>query len=345
MITLALAMLRSFIADRVAAILTLLAPLAFFSLIALFYRHLEATDGFRFEIAVVDESGSADARLFAEAMQSCGMQRVHVSEVRESGLSTEGVLATVHIPNGFSRSDPRVLVEAASPLPGASDAALQLVNAANARAFAVDLPAVTAQVISLNGMLVRGSAAGIALIFIMFSSASIASRSLGDDASGLQDRLRSLGISAAASTAARIVAISIIAWCQLALTLAWAALAFQLVPLSVLALMCASFVAAVTSAAFFVALAALCGSRARFVAIAPVITLVLSALSGSMIPRILLPTSIAAVGGWLFPAWAIDACSAAIEGRFDGRSIGLLTAMSVASTLVALFVARRSARS
>ena len=234
-------------------------------------------------------------------------------------------------------------MEAASPLPGASDAALQLVNAANARAFAVDLPTVTVQVISLNGMLVRGSAAGIALIFIMFSSASIASRSLGDDASGLQDRLRSLGISAAASTAARIVAISIIAWCQLALTLAWAALAFQLVPGSVMALTCASFIAAVTSAAFFVALAALCGSRARFVAIAPVITLVLSALSGSMIPRILLPTSIASVGGWLFPAWAIDACSAAIEGRFDARSIGLLTAMSVASTLVALFVARRSA--
>ncbi len=342
--TLAFAMLRSFLADRVAALLTLLAPLAFFTLIALFYRHLEATDGFRFEIAVVDESGSADARLFAEAMQSCGMQRVHVSEVRESGLSTEGVLATVHIPNGFSRSDPRVLVEAASPLPGASDAALQLVNAANARAFAIDLPAVTAQVISLNGMLVRGSAAGIALIFIMFSSASIASRSLGDDASGLQDRLRSLGVSAAASTAARIVAISIIAWCQLALTLAWAALAFQLVPTSVLALICASFIAAVTSAAFFVALAALCGSRARFVAIAPVITLVLSALSGSMIPRVLLPTSIASVGGWLFPAWAIDACSAAIDGRFDGRSIGMLAAMSVASTLVALFCARRSAR-
>ncbi len=344
MITLALAMLRSFVADRVAAILTMLAPLAFFTLIALFYRHLEATDGFRFEIAVVDESGSADARLFAEAMQSCGLQRVHVSEVRESGRSTQGVLATVHIPNGFSRFDPHVLVEAASPLPGASDAALQLVNAANARAFAVDLPAVTAQVTSLNGMLVRGSAAGIALIFIMFSSASIASRSLGDDASGLQDRLRSLGVSAAASTAARIVAISIIAWCQLALTLAWAALAFQLVPSSVIALICASFIAAVTSAAFFVALAALCGSRARFVAIAPVITLVLSALSGSMIPRILLPTSIASVGGWLFPAWAIDACSAAIDGRFDGRSIGMLAAMSVASTLVALFCARRSAR-
>ena len=341
---LAWAMLRSFVADRVAAILTLLAPLAFFTLIALFYRHLEATDGFRFEIAVVDESGSADARLFAEAMQSCGMQRVHVSEVRESGLSTHGVLATVHIPNGCSRSDPRVLVEAASPLPGASDAALQLVNAANARAFAVELPAVTAQVTSLNGMLVRGSAAGIALIFIMFSSASIASRSLGDDASGLQDRLRSLGVSAAASTAARIVAISIIAWCQLVLTLAWAALAFQLVPSSIIALIYASFIAAVTSAAFFVALAALCGSRARFVAIAPVITLVLSALSGSMIPRILLPTSIASVGGWLFPAWAIDACSAAIDGRFDGRSIGMLTAMSVASTLVALFFARRSAR-
>jgi ABC-2 type transport system permease protein len=160
----------------------------------------------------------------------------------------------------------------------------------------------------------------------------------------LQDRLRSLGVSAAASTAARIVAISVIAWCQLALTLVWAALAFQLVPGSALTLMFASFVASVTSAAFFVALAALCGSRARFVAIAPVITLVLSALSGSMIPRILLPTSIASVGGWLFPAWAIDACSAAIDGRFDGQAIGLLAAMSIASTVVALAIAPRSAR-
>ncbi|MCX5641226.1 MAG: ABC transporter permease [Planctomycetota bacterium] len=344
MIILTIAMLRSFVADRIAALLTLVAPIAFFSLIALFYRHLEATDGFRFEIAVVDDCGSSDARLFVQAMESSAMQRVHVSELRDGEGNNRGMLATVRIPDGFSRVDPHVLVEAASPLPGASDAALQLVNAANARAFAVNVPVLSVQITSLDGMLVRGSAAGIALIFIMFSSASIASRSLGDDALGLQDRLRSLGISAAASTGARIVAISVIAWWQLALTLAWAAAVFHLVPSSVLALACASGVAAVSSAAFFVALAGLCGSRARFLAIAPVITLVLSALSGSMIPRILLPKTIASVGGWLFPAWAIDACSAAIDGRFDMRSIGLLIAISVGSTVVALACARRSMR-
>ena len=344
MITLTLVMLRSFMADRVAAFLTLLAPIAFFTLIALFYRHLEATDGFRFEIAIIDESGSADARLFAEAMKSSSMQRVHVYELLDAEASSHGTLATIRIPDGFNRADARVAVEAASPLPGASDAALQLVNAANARAFAVDLPVLAVQVSSLDGMLVRGSAAGIALIFIMFSSASIASRSLGDDASGLQDRLRSLGISASSCTVARISAISVIAWCQLALTLAWAALVFQIVPGSVVALACASGVAACASAAFFVALAALCGSRARFVAIAPVITLVLSALSGSMIPRILLPSSIATVGGWLFPAWAIDACSAAIDGRFDVRSMAMLAAVAGVCTVVALVCSPRGAR-
>lgn len=344
MIALTLIMLRSFVSDRVAAFLTLLAPIAFFTLIALFYRHLEATDGFRFEIAIVDESGSTDARLFAEALKSSSMERVYVFESLDGQSSSHKTIATIRIPNGFHRADPRVLVEAASPLPGASDAALQLVNAAHARAFAVGLSVLAVEVISLDGMLVCGSATGIALIFIMFSSASIASRSLGDDASGLQDRLRSLGISAGACTMARISAISCIAWCQLALTLAWGALVFKLIPSSVFALVCASSVAAVTSAAFFVALAALCGSRARFVAIAPVIALVLSALSGSMIPRILLPNSIASLGGWLFPAWAIDACSAAMNGYFDGRSIAMLVAVSFICTVIALIYAPRGVR-
>ena len=345
MITLTLVMLRSFVTDRVAAFLTLVAPIAFFTLIALFYGHLEKrNDGFQFEIAIVDQSRSVDARLFAEAMKSSSMERVQVVESLDGEAISHRTLATVCIPDGFNRMDPRVLVEAASPLPGASDAALQLVNAANARAFAVDLPLLSVQVRSLDGMLVSGSAAGIALIFIMFSSASIASRSLGDDASGLQDRLRSLGISASTCTLARMSAISVIAWCQFALTLAWAAMVFKLIPGSVLALACVSGVAAVTSASFFVALAALCGSRARFVAIAPVITLVLSALSGSMIPRILLPTSIASVGSWLFPAWAIDACSAAIDGQFDGRSIAMLGAVSVVCAVVALVYAPRGVR-
>jgi hypothetical protein len=63
-----------------------------------------------------------------------------------------------------------------------------------------------------------------------------------------------------------------------------------------------------------------------------------------MIPRILLPSSIATVGGWLFPAWAIDACSAAIDGRFDVRSMAMLAAVAGVCTVVALVCSPRGAR-
>lgn len=323
--------LRSFCTDRIAVVLTLVAPVAFFTLMALFYRHLESADGLKFEVVVVDSARNQESVQLVEAMQASGLAHLTVRlQGGDSSLDHARTLATVQIPSGFSREAPRVEIRTRSPFPGAADAAVQLVQTAAARAFGAQKAPIQLAVESLPGMLLRTSAAGIALIFVMFSAASIAGRGLGDDAAGLAERLRSLGVSRTRMAFARMGAMTVIAWVQVGLTLAWAAAVFGVMPASWISLIAAAGLGAAACTAFISFLALATATRARFAAVAPVVILVVSAVSGSMIPRVLLPDPVANAGAYAFPAWAIDACSAAIEGGWAGSMLLRLALFIVA---------------
>jgi hypothetical protein len=93
--------------------------------------------------------------------------------------------------------------------------------------------------------------------------------------------------------------------------------------------------------AVFILLAAVCRTRARFIALAPLVTLVLGALSGSLIPSMLLPRSMNAVGEYLFPAWGIAAIRSAIEGHGNLPACAALLALAVTATIVSRHLERR----
>lgn len=344
MIALTGAILRAFLSDRFVAVLTLAAPLAFVTLFGLFFRHLESPDGLHFEIAVVDEARTEDSAALRAALRESGLERVRVRSCAEGEDPPANALAVIVLHPGFSRAAPRVTVRTRAALPGASDAALQLVHVAALRAFSPPRPPVQVTVEPQTGMLLRGSAAGIALMFVMFSAAAVAGRGLGDDATGLPERLRSLGVSGASIVLARLGAMTVIAWGQMALTLGWAGLVFGAVPASPLALVVAAAVGAATCTASVALVANAVGSRTRFAAVAPVFILVVSAFSGSMIPRVLLPEGVARLGSWTYPAWAIDACSAAMEGRWEWTMLGQLAACTACFTLGAVVLRRGRTR-
>lgn len=332
MIAIAAAMLRSFLADRVAVVLSLVAPVAFFTLVGLFYRHLESDGGLRIGIALVDACGSEDsARFLAELERSIAPPLRRVPGGAEGAAAAEITLLA-----GFTAGRPAVRIRSEVPLPGSGPALRQLVELAAARAFADGVPEPEIELVDRPGRLVRDAVAGICLVFAMFSVASIAARGLADDAAGLSARLRSLGVGPSTYMSARILAMGTIAWAQLAVTFAWAWLAFGIRPEAPLALGVATALSACAVSAFFAAVAAICGTRTRFAAIAPVVTLVLSAFSGSLIPRFVLPAGIAGIGDALFPAWGIDACRRAIDGEWDGAALGGLLAAAVAGTVVAM---------
>jgi ABC-2 type transport system permease protein len=151
----------------------------------------------------------------------------------------------------------------------------------------------------------------------MFALSSLVSRGLADDAAGLAARLRSGGFGDFTIITARCLVMTLIGTAQIIVTLAWAAVFFGIVPDAPVAILTAGAMGAFCISAFFALVAAVCGRRGRFVAVAPVLTLVLAGLSGAFIPRFLLPPEVASAGGMLFPCWMIDACRAAIDGRLD----------------------------
>ncbi len=337
MIVSALTLLRAFGRDRAVVALAFVAPLTFFSLLGLFYRHLDAPEGMRFRIAIVSPQSGASEPLVAALVARSGGRL----DVRRADRSTErdGVIT---IDDAFDAHSPAVNIESLAPLPGIGDALRQLVAAASADAFAADNPCVMVTDSTVEGRLLRRNAAAIPVMFILFALSSLAGRGMGDDETGLAERLRSLGISRSRRTFARVIAMATIAAVQMGMTLAFAILVFGVTPISPLGLVAASLASAVACASFVVALTECCATRARFAAVAPVVTLAFAGLGGSMIPVEMLPRSLAWPSQWMFTGWSIRACGAALDGKPWLGSVALLLGFTVVMLVVASAAGRRS---
>lgn len=315
MIALARAMLGAFAADRVSVVLSLLAPVAFFTLIGSFYAHLERPDGVRIEIVVQDDSGTEDGRRLADAVSTCARDPIIVRQ--GSAASSSGPFATIVLPARFTRREGAVEILTGVPFPGGTGLVRQLVELSAWTAFGPSFPEIPVTVESAPSRLVRDASVGICLVFMMFSVSSLASRGLADDAAGLRRRLAALGVGPLSLSGARAAVMTAVGFAQMVATFLWARLAFGVVPGSNGALLAAAFAGSFAVAGFTVFLAAACGSRPRFAAASPVIVLVLAAGSGALIPRFLLPAWAAAPGTFMFPSWAIDSSRAAMDGQFD----------------------------
>jgi hypothetical protein len=325
MITFALALLRALARDRAGITLTLLAPVAFFTLIGGFYQHLERPDGLRMRLSLTDDSGTADGRRLARAIQEHAPTSVLVCDEAKSGVESSGSFGDIRIMPGFRSDGGRVQIRAAVPFPGGVSLIRQSVEVAMAREFSVDGSIVNIETVALPGRLLRDAAAGVCVGFMMFSIASFVARGLADDAAGLVDRMRSLGFGTLRLVVTRCIVLTLVGSCQAAITLWWGTLSFGISPGAPMALLATCLTGAFCLAAFFGFVAAACGTRARFAAVAPVMTLSLAGISGAFVPRFLLPESVATVGALLFPAWMIDACRQAIEGGWPALAmVGLV---------------------
>lgn len=343
MITLALALLRSFVADRTAAVLSLVAPIAFFSLIAIFYRHLESPDGLRLPVLAVAPEGNVDAKRLVDEMRAVGTGPLRVQQAGDdaAGGSDARPIAIVHVPRDFSPLHPTVEIEGGVPLPGGLAGVRQLVELAHARVFAVGLPEVAMEIRDRPGRLLQESVAGIAIVFAMFSISSIASRGLALDAAGLRDRLRSVRSGGLTYVGARIAVMTAIGAIQIGLTLLWSWIAFGVRPAAPVAMLVSVVLSAFCIAAVFALLAVLCRTRARFVAIAPLVALVLGAVSGGMVPSMLLPDGLTAVGDFVFPSWGIAAVRDSVDGVWNAEACLLLIVVAGASSLTAAGLERK----
>ncbi len=338
MIPLAIAILRSFLHDRSTILMASLAPIAFFLMFALFYRHIDSPSGVQFRIVIVGDK-NPDSDLFSDAMMRRNDDHFKiVRSVETKGELTTGYLnydAVVNLGTDFSRNNPSVEMISNTPFPGISMAFRTLVIASSAEAFSIKNPPLTILDRTTTGGLLRSSTPGIPVIFVLIAISSLVARGITDEESGLVDRICSLGVSRKKQVLARIVALTFIAFIQMFVIFIIAAALFSIFPIAIFSLIAATLAGSIALAAFLVTLAGLCKSRARFALIAPVATLILGTLGGGIIPLKLLPPAISWLSNFAFTGWTTVACAQSIGGVIPFQLIGILICFDVVMLWIA----------
>lgn len=150
-------------------------------------------------------------------------------------------------------------------------------------------------------------AAGIGVMFLLFTATNAGGALLEESESGTLDRVLSTRVTLTQLLFGKGAYIWTLAVIQLIVMFVWGAIAFKLELASHLAGFAIMAVAtAVATSAFGLMLASLARTRQQLGAISTLIVLSISALGGSMFPRFLMPEGMQKAGLVLFNAWAIE---------------------------------------
>jgi ABC-2 type transport system permease protein len=159
-----------------------------------------------------------------------------------------------------------------------------------------------------KGSLISFYAAGIGVMFLLFSSVGGAGGALLDEAeSGTLERLLSTNLGMTGLLIGKWLFLSLIGFAQLTVMFLWGRLAFGLPLFSHIPgfIVMTTFTAG-AAAALGLVLASLARTRAQLSGFSTILILTMSALGGSMFPRFLMSETMQKMGLVTFNAWALD---------------------------------------
>ena len=188
-------------------------------------------------------------------------------------------------------------------------------------------------------------AAGLGVMFLLFSAAGAGGALIEEVESGTLDRVLSTRVTMTQLLLGKLLYLATVAVAQLTVMFLWGELFFGLELHShVPGFVVMAVVTALAASAFGLVLAALSRTRMQLVALSNLLILVMSALGGSMFPRYLLSESVQKIGLVTLNAWAIDGFMKVFWR--DEPLVALLPQVGVlAAAAVVLFsLARRLAR-
>jgi len=155
--------------------------------------------------------------------------------------------------------------------------------------------------------LVAFYAAGIGVMFLLFTAANAGGALLEENESGTLDRILTTRLSLTQLLLGKMAYLTTLGVVQLVIMFIWGAVAFGLELLSHLT---GFFIMAISTAlacsAFGLLLASLSRTRAQLSAITTLCVLTISAIGGSMFPRFLMSETLQKVGLITFNAWALE---------------------------------------
>ncbi len=165
----------------------------------------------------------------------------------------------------------------------------------------------TPQAVNLHNPRIAMYAAGIAVLFLLFSATGNAAAMLEEAESGTLDRILVSRAGLFHIVAGKWLGIVLLGCLQITVMFLWAEAVFG-VPLrqhlAGFAVMTLCTSAATASFAMF--MATICKTRAQLNAVSVVLILSMSAVGGSMIPRFAMSDRMKEIGQWSFNAWALD---------------------------------------
>ena len=150
-------------------------------------------------------------------------------------------------------------------------------------------------------------AAGIGVMFLLFSSSGAGGALLDEEESGTLGRLVGSRAGMTGVLAGKWLFIMLLGILQLTVMFTWGMLVFHLPLLDHLpGFFVMSIVTAAAAAAFGLVLATVSRSRAQLSGISTIVILAMSAVGGSMFPRFLMSEGMQKMGLVTFNAWALD---------------------------------------
>ncbi len=197
-------------------------------------------------------------------------------------------------------------------------------------------------------------AAGIGVMFLLFSMTGAAGSLLEEEESGVLERLLSTRANMGSLLAGKWIFYGLLGTAQLLLMFAFGALAFGLElggAKRLIGLLAMAFVTGMAASAFGLVLATLCRTRGQLSGVSTVVVLIMSAIGGSMFPRFLMPEAMNKAALLTFNGWALDGFLKIFwyddpTAALPQALLDLVPQLAVlaAMTLAFLAVARRLAR-
>lgn len=188
-------------------------------------------------------------------------------------------------------------------------------------------------------------AAGLGVMFLLFSAAGAGGALIEEVESGTLDRILSTRVTMTQLLLGKLLYLSCVAVAQLAVMFVWGEIFFGLeLHRHIPGFIVMAVVTALASSAFGLVLAAIARTRMQLVALSNLLILVMSALGGSMFPRYLLSETVQKIGLVTLNAWAIDGFMKVFWRDEPLSALAPQVAFLVGAALVLFALARRLAR-
>jgi ABC-2 type transport system permease protein len=193
--------------------------------------------------------------------------------------------------------------------------------------------------------LVAFYAAGIGVMFLLFSASAAGGSILDEADSGTLDRILSSRVTMTHLLLGKMGYAALLGFLQLTVMFLWAAFAFRVELFRHLGgFVIMTTATALASAGLGLALASACKTRAQLSSLTTLVVLVMSALGGSMVPRFIMPAFLQKIGFLTFNAWAIDGFTKIFWREEPVWHVWPQVAVLLGAAVVLFAIARRLAR-